>query len=102
LPLGLAGAAAAFLVTMPLGSAVYWTTTAFLIASGLAILAGALAPSNDTLMKLMKGATGATMLALPLLRLFVAGGPGWGEAVAAGQPIIAALDLAFAIAGVAL
>ncbi|ODP38695.1 PepSY-associated TM helix domain-containing protein [Sphingomonas turrisvirgatae] len=99
LPLGLAVAAAAFLVTMPLGTAVYWTTAAFLIASALAILAGALAPSNAALTKLLKGATGVTMLALPLLRLFVAGGPGWGETVAAGQPVIAALDLAFAIAG---
>ncbi len=39
------------------------------------------------------------MLLLPLLRLFVSGGPGWGEAVAAGQPVIAALDLAFVLAG---
>ena len=100
LPLGLVAAAGAFLITMPRGSAVFWTTTAFLIASGLAIVAGVLVPGKDGLTRLLKTATGAIMLILPLLRLFAAGGPGWGEAVAAGQPIIAALDLAFVIAGV--
>ncbi|MBY8825284.1 PepSY-associated TM helix domain-containing protein [Sphingomonas colocasiae] len=100
LPFGLVASAAAFLVAMPIGSAVYWTTAAFLIASGAAILAGALVRSNETLTRLLKGATGAVALMLPLLRLTVAGGPGWGEAVAAGQPVIAALDIAFVAAGI--
>ncbi|MET0245799.1 MAG: PepSY-associated TM helix domain-containing protein [Sphingomonas sp.] len=99
LPLGLVASAAAFLVTTPLGTSVYWTTAAFLIASGAAILAGILARSNDQLTTILKAATGGIMLLLPLLRLFVAGGPGWAEAVGAGQPVIAALDLAFAVAG---
>jgi uncharacterized iron-regulated membrane protein len=99
LPLGLVVSAAAFLVAMPLGSAVYWTTAAFLIASAAAILAGALAPSNAALTQMLRGATGAVSLTLPLLRLFAAGGPGWKEAIAAGQPIIAALDIAFGAAG---
>lgn len=100
LPLGLAASAAAFLITMPLGSAVYWTTAAFLIASGAAILAAFAAPSNEVLTQYLKGATGVVMLTLPLLRLSVAGGPGWGEAVAAGQSVIAALDVAFIVAGI--
>lgn len=100
LPFGLAVSAAAFLVTMPLGSAVYWTTAAFLIASAAAILAGAFARSNTALTNMLKGATGAVMLALPLLRLFAAGGPGWGEAIDAGQAIIAGLDVAFVVAGI--
>lgn len=100
LPLGLVVAAAAFLVTMPLGTAVYWTTTAFLIAAAAAILAGVLARSNDRLTLLLKGATGVVMLSLPVLRLLVAGGPGWAEAISGGQPVIAALDLAFVIAGI--
>lgn len=100
LPLGLAAAAAGFLITMPLGTAVYWTTTAFLIASAAAIIAGAVAPTNEVLTRLLKATTGAIMLVLPALRLFAAGGPGWSEAMAAGQPIIAALDLALLIAGV--
>lgn len=99
LPLGLAASAAAFLITMPLGSAVYWTTAAFLVASGAAIVAGVLASSNLALTRLLKVATGGIMVALPPLRLFAAGGPGWAEAIAAGQPMIAALDLAFALAG---
>lgn len=100
LPLGLAVSAAAFLVTMPLGLAVFWTPAAFLIASGAAILAGILAPSNERLTRLLKVVTGAVMIGLPLLRLFVAGGPGWSEALAASQPVIAALDVAFVVAGI--
>ena len=100
LPFGLTTSAAAFLMTMPLGSAVYWTTAAFLIASALAIAMGLLASSNDALVRTLKGGTGLVMLALPALRLFAAGGPGWGEAIAANQPIIAALDFAFLATGV--
>lgn len=99
LPFALMVSTAAFLIAMPLASAVYWTTASFLIASGLAILTGIFARSNDRLAAIVKGATSVVMLALPVLRLFVAGGPGWGEAIAVGQPVIAALDIAFLIAG---
>ena len=99
LPLGLVTAAAAFLVTMPLGSAVYWTTTAFLLAAGIAILAAMLTHDNALLTTILKGATGGIMLTLPILRLAVADGPTWTEALSAGQPVIVALDLAFAIGG---
>lgn len=100
LPFGLVASAAAFLIAMPLGAAVYWTPAAFLIASAMAILAGVFAPSNQKLTQLLQVATGAVMVGLPLLRLFVAHGPGWNEAIAVGQPMIAALDLAFAVAGI--
>ncbi|MET0250139.1 MAG: PepSY-associated TM helix domain-containing protein [Sphingobium sp.] len=99
LPLALTVSAAAFLVTMPLGSSVYWTPAAFLIASALTILLGIVAPSNDRLTWTIRGATGLVMLSLPPLRLLAAGGPGWGEAVAVGQPVIAALDIAFLAVG---
>lgn len=99
LPFGLVVAAAAFLVTTPVGLAVYSTTAAFLIAAGLAILAGICAPSNAALTLWLKVGTGGVMLVLPWLRLFAAEGPGWGTALAGGQPIIVALDLAFVIAG---
>src|SRR3546814_2811442 len=88
------------MIAMPLGSAVYWTTAAFLIASALTILMGIFGPSNDMLTVMVKSATGLVMLALPLLRLFAAGGPGWGEAIAVGQPIIPTLDIAFLLTGV--
>lgn len=100
LPFGLVASAAAFLIAMPLGSAVYWTMTAFLIASSAAILAGIVASSSDALIVMLKGVTGVVMTSLPLLRLSVAGGPGWAETIGAGQPITAALDLAFFIGGV--
>jgi uncharacterized iron-regulated membrane protein len=102
LPFALVVASAAFLVAMPLGTAVYWTTAAFLIASCAAIIAGVVATTNVLLVRLLVGATGGTMVMLPPLRLFVAGGPGWSEAITVGQPIIAALDFAFAAAGILL
>lgn len=102
LPFALVASAAAFLVTMPLGSAVYWTPAAFLMASALAILMGMVAPSNAMLTIAVNGATGIAMLALPPLRLFAARGPGWGDAITAGQPIIAALDIAFLLTGASL
>lgn len=99
LPLALAASAAAFLVTMPLGSAVHWTTTGFLIASGAAILAGIFARSCEALAWMLKGATGLVMLMLPLLRLAMANGPGWSAAIGSGQPMIPALDIGFILAG---
>lgn len=95
LPLALLASAATFLITMPLGSAVYWTTASFLIASAVAIVAGASAPSNEALTQWLKGASGLVSLALPLLRLVSANGPGWGEAIAAGHPMTAAIDIGF-------
>lgn len=102
LPLALVTSAAAFLITIQLGSAVYWTTTAFLIASGSAILVGIVAASCEVVAWILKGTTGIVMLALPLLRLSTADGPGWSEAIAAGQPIIPALDIGFILAGLLL
>jgi len=99
LPLALTVSAAAFLITMPLGSSVYWTPAGFLIASALVILLSIVAPSNAMLSWTIRAATGALMLLLPLLRLLAAGGPGWGEAMAVGQPVIVALDIAFLLVG---
>jgi uncharacterized iron-regulated membrane protein len=99
LPFALVASAAAFLITMPLGSAVAWTTNGFLIAAGLAILAAVVAPSNAMLEQIIMVATGAMLLALPLLRLIIAGGPSWSTAIAAGQPMIPAIDFAFVLAG---
>jgi uncharacterized iron-regulated membrane protein len=99
LPFALVVAAAAFLLAMPLGSAIYWTPAAFLIASGVAILGATIAPSVTVLGRLLQLATGLVMLGLPPLR-WITGGPGWSLAIDAGQPIIAALDLAFLLAGI--
>ena len=98
LPLGLAVSAVGFLVAMPLGTATYWTPAAFLIASAAAIVAGFVARSNQQLDRLLQGATGATLLLLPVVRL-ANGGPGWVDALGVGQPIIVAIDIAVAAAG---
>jgi uncharacterized iron-regulated membrane protein len=98
LPFALVVAAAAFLVAMPLGSAVYWTPAAFLIGSAVAIAGGASLRSSQTISHMLQVGTAIGMVILPPLRL-ATGGPGWSEAIMAGQPIIAALDLAFLATG---
>lgn len=101
LPFALVCSAAAFLIAIPLGSAVTWTTGGFLIASAVVIVAGLLWPSAAGLAHAVPLATGAAMLALPPLRLLT-GGPGWATAILAEQPIIVALDIAFYVAGGAM
>lgn len=98
LPFALVAAAAAFLVTMPAGSAVFWTPTGFLIASAGAILCGILQPTSATASRALQMGTGVIMILLPALRL-ATGGPSWTDAITAGQPIIPAVDLAFLVAG---
>ncbi|MCP1469429.1 putative iron-regulated membrane protein [Sphingobium sp. OAS761] len=98
LPFALAASTAVFLVAMPLGSATWWTPAGFLIGTALAIMAGAIAPNAERLSAWLRGATGAMLLLLPLLRLLT-GGPGWSTAFVAGQPIIVTLDIAFLFAG---
>ncbi|WP_293884257.1 PepSY domain-containing protein [Sphingomonas sp.] len=98
LPFALALSAAAFLLSMPRGSAVFWTPAAFLIASAIAITAGVFMRTNARLGYFLQRITGATLVALPFLRL-VMGGPGWPMALAAGQPVIMAVDIAVGAAG---
>jgi len=93
LPQGLAAAAVAFLVSMPLGSAVFWTPAGFLIGSGIAIALALMLPSARLLDLVLQRATGGLLALLPVVRLST-GGPGWAEALAAGQPVIVALDIA--------
>jgi len=98
LPLGLLGAAVSFLVTMPLGSAVFWTPAAFLIVSAAVIIAGVAAPTHAMLSRGLQIAIAVLLVALPFIRL-ATGGPGWPTALAVGQPSIMAVDLAMLLSG---
>lgn len=98
LPLALLASAVGFLVAMPYGSAVFWTPAAFLIASAGAILLGLLLPGHARLERLLQMGVGLLLLLLPAVRL-ASGGPGWGTAIQAGQPIIVAVDLALLLTG---
>ncbi|SFG03566.1 Uncharacterized iron-regulated membrane protein [Novosphingobium sp. CF614] len=98
LPLALLVAAAAFLLSMPLGSAVFWTPAAFLAASGAAILAGIMVPTHALLARMLQISIGVLLMALPIVRL-AGGGPGWPAAIAAGQPATMALDFAMLLGG---
>lgn len=98
LPFALLSTAGAFLLFVSSGNAVFWTPTAFLISSAVVIGSGALWRSSAAFGRALQLGTGVLMLALPPLRLLT-GGPGWPSAIAAGQPIIAAVDLALLLAG---
>jgi uncharacterized iron-regulated membrane protein len=98
LPFALLCTAAAFFLTASSGQALFWTPAGFLIASAAVILGGFLMRDREKFGPLLEGAVGLLLLGLPLLRLFM-GGPGWGEAIRAGQPIITAVDCALLLAG---
>lgn len=98
LPLALLLAAVAFLFTMPLGSAVFWTPTAFVVA-GVAIIVGGIAlPTHAMLDRALQIAIAVLLLALPFIRLGN-GGPGWTSAIAVEQLSIVAVDLAMLLGG---
>ncbi len=101
LPFALACSAAAFLVALPLGTAVFWTPAGFIVASAAVTVGSAFWTSGASLGRVLERTTGAVMIVLPPLRLMM-GGPGWTSAIAAGQPIIPALDIAFLFAGMLL
>jgi uncharacterized iron-regulated membrane protein len=98
LPFALLCTAVAFLCTTSSGSALFWTPAGFLMASALVIIGGAFIRDRIKLSILLECGMGILMLILPSLRLFM-GGPGWVIAMKAGQPIIAAVDIALLIAG---
>jgi hypothetical protein len=98
LPLALLAAAAGFLVTMPLGTAVFWTPATFLAASAAAILAGVLVPAHAQLLRGLVTAIGTLLVALPLIRL-ASGGPGWPTVIENGQLAIMAVDIALFVGG---
>jgi uncharacterized iron-regulated membrane protein len=101
LPLAIAVSAIGYFLARPAGDAVYWVPASFLIAAGAAIVAGIAMKDGERFDALLRGTIGLVLPALPLLRL-ATGGPGWGEALAAGQPTIVAGDLAMATAGIVM
>ena len=99
LPFALLASAAAFFVTMPFGSAVFWTPTGFLAAAGVTILSAFLVPTHAMLERGLQIGIAALLLVLPFIRL-ATGGPGWPTAMASGQPGIVAMDIALLAGGV--
>lgn len=98
LPFALLVSAVAFLIAMPLGSAVFWTPAAFVAASAVAITAGILLKTHDFLNRTLQLAIALLLITLPLIRL-ATGGPGWLASLAAGQVAIMAIDLAMLLGG---
>ncbi len=98
LPFALLCTAVAFLCSTSSGNALFWTPVGFLMASALVIIGGAFISDRGNLSLLLERGMGILMVILPLLRLLM-GGPGWITAIEGGQPIIAAVDIAFLLAG---
>jgi len=102
LPLALAGTPYGFFPARAAGIAdtQSWMTAAFIIA---AVFAGALAATARDMTRvkyLLLGLTGVALAGLPLLRR-ATGGTDWPDALAGGLAAVVALDIAFAIAGIA-
>jgi uncharacterized iron-regulated membrane protein len=100
LPFAMAAAAAAYFVSLPSLTTVFWTPAAFLAAAALALVPVLAMRSVERLPLLLFGATGVLLMALPLLRA-AAGGPGWSVALATGQNAVPAMDVLVALGGVA-
>jgi hypothetical protein len=99
LPFAMAAAAVAYFLSLPSLTTVFWTAAAFLIAAALALVPALWVRHVERVPLLLFGATGALLLALPLLR-FAAGGPGWNAALATGQNTVPAMDVLVVLGGV--
>ena len=100
LPFAMAAAAAAYFISLPSLTTVFWTPAAFLIAAALALVPALRMRSIERVPPLLFGATGILLMALPLLRA-AAGGPGWGAALATGQSAVPIMDFLVVLGGVA-
>ncbi|WP_419816214.1 PepSY-associated TM helix domain-containing protein [Glacieibacterium sp.] len=97
LPFALSASALGYLLASPSDGAVYWTPASFIIASMLAI-GGAMLVDAARLGWWLRLGTGVLLVGLPVIRLTL-GGPGWDDALAAGQPLLIAVDIGLALAG---
>ena len=100
LPFAMAAAAAAYFLSLPSLTTVFWTAAAFLIAAALALVPAVWIRTVERVPPLLFGATGVLLLTLPLLRLAV-GGPGWVAALATGHNTVPVMDVLVMLGGVA-
>lgn len=100
LPFAMAAAAAAYFISLPSLTSVFWTPVAFLIAAALALVPALRMRRIERVPPLLFGATGILLMALPLLRA-AAGGPGWGAALASSQSAVPTMDFLVVLGGVA-
>jgi uncharacterized iron-regulated membrane protein len=100
LPFAMAASAVGYFISLPSLTTVFWTPAAFLIAAALALAPALWVRSVERIPPLLFGATGALLLALPLLRA-AAGGPPWSASVATGQSAAPVMDALVVLGGVA-
>ncbi|HXI08146.1 MAG: PepSY-associated TM helix domain-containing protein [Bradyrhizobium sp.] len=99
LPFAMAAAAAAYFVSLPSLSPVFWTPAAFLIAAALALVLSLSMRPVERIAPILFGATGIVLIALPPLRA-AAGGPAWGAALATGQSAVPVMDVLVVLGGI--
>ena len=103
-PLGLAGAAAGFLLAYPAGDTSLWTGRGFLCGAGLAVAATmALRSQRDVarLSTVLPVLLASAMLCLPALRMLTSGA-GWPTLSQAGQLVPLMIDLVLVAGGIFL
>lgn len=100
LPFAMTAAAAAYFISLPSLTTVFWTPTVFLIAAALALIPAVWMRAIERVPPLLFGATGILLAVLPLLRAG-AGGPGWRAALASGQTAVPMMDFLVMLGGIA-
>jgi uncharacterized iron-regulated membrane protein len=100
LPFAMAAAAVAYFLSLPSLTTVFWTPAAFCMAAALALVPALWMRQVERVPPLLFMATGALLLALPVLRAVV-GGPGWSAGLAAEQSAVPVMDVLVVLGGVA-
>ena len=98
LPIAMAGSGIGFFLSLPAERTLFWTPAGFLIAAALAIASGLAIPGDRTRARAYQAVLGASLLALPLLRMAM-GVTDWGQLWSGGNLTVITLDLALLFTG---
>ncbi|MDP9139351.1 MAG: PepSY domain-containing protein [Pseudomonadota bacterium] len=100
LPLALTVAAWAYFPARQLGASVNSVMmTSFLVTAVIAAVIAVRMARTESIKRVLLGATGVSLIALPLIRL-LCGGSGWADAFGSGLHTVIAMDIALAAGGV--
>jgi uncharacterized iron-regulated membrane protein len=100
LPFAMAMAAAAYFLSLPSLTTVFWTPTAFCVAAALALVPALRMRQVERVPPFLFIATGAVLLVLPAMRA-LAGGPGWHAGLTAEQSAVPVMDVLVVLGGIA-
>ncbi|MEM9360974.1 MAG: PepSY-associated TM helix domain-containing protein, partial [Pseudomonadota bacterium] len=92
-PIALVFAAYAHFLALPFKASLWWTPAAFVVASIVLLGYGCMKTELSLLDERLRRLLGASLIGLPVCRIFVAG-PNWGDALQAGSTAVPVLDIA--------